>query len=303
MRDIIPIQKYGKSYALLSEANRVETAIVFVHGLGGKPTETWLDFQTLVDSTPEDSNFWSESDLFFYTYDSTKTPVRRNAQILGEFVVEAWYGELHRKSRLVIRLRDEPITTHRYRHLILVGHSLGGVLIRRLILDEFERLKRNLEDSNPDLSSEGLRKRLKSEVDSNYILNSQIRLFAPACMGINFSSAPGFLMEFSRFLQALSATSVVRNELTAGSPILLTLQAGTEKAHKEFRKLRALYTRPLFGTADTVVYAESYEGEEPIWANSFDHISICKPNSDYALPLTFVHGDKNKILQEQVFYD
>jgi hypothetical protein len=78
MREIVHIPKYAKSYVVLSEATNVQKAIVFVHGFGGKPTETWRDFQTLVDSAPQESQWWSGADLYFYSYLNSEGFCRRS---------------------------------------------------------------------------------------------------------------------------------------------------------------------------------------------------------------------------------
>jgi hypothetical protein len=47
----------------------------------------------------------------------------------------------------------------------------------------------------------------------------------------------------------------------------------------------------LFGAEDEVVYMERYDCDPPIVVvESRDHRSICKPDSDYLMPLEFVHG-------------
>ncbi len=74
------------SYALLSSAMDVDTAVVFVHGFGGSPTGTWADFHSLVDKFPGDYPWWSSSDLFFFGYESIHAQIRRNAPNLGDFV-------------------------------------------------------------------------------------------------------------------------------------------------------------------------------------------------------------------------
>lgn len=86
------IPGYGKSYALLSKAKGVDTAVIFVHGFGGKPTSTWRNFHGLVDEYSVDYPWWATSDMFFYAYESLQTPIRRNAELLGEFTESVWHN-------------------------------------------------------------------------------------------------------------------------------------------------------------------------------------------------------------------
>jgi hypothetical protein len=75
------IDGFGQSYAMLCHTTP-DTAILFVHGFGGKPTSTWRDFHGLVDDYSPDYKWWTTSDMFFYAYESLRTPIRRNADLL-----------------------------------------------------------------------------------------------------------------------------------------------------------------------------------------------------------------------------
>jgi hypothetical protein len=125
-------------------------------------------------------------------------------------------------------------------------------------------------------------------LDQDFVLTAYLRLFAPACMGTNFSSWVGFLTSFSHFVSATTASYLVRNELLPESPILKTLKEGTENAHSEFSALRSLFTRPLFGIPDQIVFSESYRGEKPLWDEGYDHFSVCKPDYTHKRPLEFI---------------
>lgn len=275
-----PILYYPKSYALLSKAEGVDTAVIFVHGFGGKPTSTWRDFQGLVDEYSDEYTWWATSDMFFYAYESLRTPIRRNAVLLGDFAEKVWHGKWQET--------DPPDGRLKYKDLIFAGHSEGAVVIRRLILDRYEAIKLAVENANTRAGTKAMKAATKRALDSDFVLASYLRLFAPACMGTNFSSWVGFLTSFSFFVSALTASSLVRNELLPESPVLNTLKTGTEQAHAEFREIRSLYTRPLFGVPDQIVYSESYQGEEPLWDEGYDHFEVCKPDYIHNRPLEFV---------------
>jgi hypothetical protein len=264
----------------LSEAHGVDTAVIFVHGFGGKPTATWRNFHGLVDEYSTEYTWWATSDMFFYAYESLHTPIRRNAELLGGFVEcvchDAWQGAGSPDGKL------------KYKDVIFAGHSEGAVVVRRLILDRYEAIRLATEQANPAADANTLKFAMKPMLDSDYVLASYLRLFAPACMGTNFSSWAGFLTSFSHFVSAITASSLVRNELLPESPVLNALRIGTEEAHAEFREVRSLYTRPVFGVPDQIVYSESYRGEEPLWDDGYDHFGVCKPDYTHKRPLEFV---------------
>jgi pimeloyl-ACP methyl ester carboxylesterase len=274
------IPGFGKSYGLLSDAPNVDTAVIFVHGFGGKPTSTWKNFHELADEYSAEYPWWATSDMFFYAYESLHTPIRYNATLLGNFADSVWRG-----AWMGIDPADPNL---KYRDLIFTGHSEGGVVIRRLVLDRYQALELSAKNATASADKATLAETMKLTLNSDYVLRSYLRLFAPACKGTNFSSWAGFLTSFAHLVSAIAASSLVRNELMPESPVLRTLEAGTEKAHADFGEIRALYTRPLFGVPDQIVYSESYQGEEPFWDRGYDHFSVCKPEYAHKRPLEFV---------------
>jgi hypothetical protein len=274
------IDGFPKSYALPANGPTVDTVIIFVHGFGGKPTSTWTNFQGLVDDYSDKYPLWATSDMFFFAYESVRTPIRSNAVLFGDFVEYVWEG----KWRGV----DLPNAGARYKDLILVGHSEGGVIIRRLILDRFEAVSRKVKDQYDEADPVTLRAAMKVALTSDFILDSYLRLFAPACRGVNFSSWIGFLMSLSKLVSSMGASLLVRNELEKDSPVLGTLQAGTESAHAEFRRIRSLFTEPLFGVPDQIVYTESYKEEALKFDYGYDHFSVCTLSHEHLTPLEFV---------------
>jgi len=274
------IPGYGKSYALLSKAQSADMAVIFVHGFGGKPTSTWRNFQGLVDEYSAEYTWWAAADMFFYAYESLHAPIRHNAGLLRGFVESVWHGTWQEANLTGGKVK--------YKNIILAGHSEGGVIIRRLILDRYEAIKLEAEKANPEGDANVLKASMKPILESDFLLGSYVRLFAPACRGTNFSAWAGFFSSFSLLVSAIAASSLVRNELLPESPVLITLRTGTEKAHAEFREVRGLYTRPLFGVPDQIVYSESYEGEEPLWDIGYDHFEVCKPDYTHKRPLEFV---------------
>jgi len=225
--------------------------------------------------------WWTTSDLFFYAYDSLHTPIRFNAKLLGDFVEHVWCGKWAGTDAANVNVT--------YKDLILVGHSEGGVIIRRLILDRYEAIKVRIKAGSPEIDPPSFRAAMKTAMASDFVLASHLRLFAPACRGTNFSSLVGFVASLSHLVSAVTASFLVRNELLKDSPVLTTLQAGTEAAHADFGHVRSLFAQPVFGDKDQIVYTESYKEEALLWDVGYDHFGVCKPDYTHRRPLEFVN--------------
>jgi len=287
---------FGKSYALLSNHRQVDTAVVFVHGFGGSPTSTWRNFQDLVDEYASDYPWWATSDLFFYSYDSVKTPVGVNAEKLASFLNDVLYQPTLREIRPADFLPQSGASmesfnwgTSNYKNLVCAGHSEGAVLIRRLVLDRFYFLKKAATKSAGQGSGrKTAHQRLQKASKADFLLNAHMRFFAPACLGTNFSSLFGFATSFSALISAIAASSLVRNELLPDSPILKQIQTETESACDKFPLLRAFTAKVLFGDRDQIVYTAAYNCDDIAYQVGHDHFSICKPKYVYKRPLQFV---------------
>src|ERR1017187_3325356 len=134
----------GSSYAFVSDSCSVNTAIVYVHGFLGDAQSTWEQLQYYVDRL--DNEPFRDADLFFYDYPAEDNFVHASVSRLRAFLNQIYPSpppellEVHFKD-LDWRLHDDPevitIREHRpYARLVLVGHSLGAVVIRRLVADE-----------------------------------------------------------------------------------------------------------------------------------------------------------------------
>ena len=271
------IDGFSKSYALIPE--KASTAVVFVHGFAGSPTGTWRDFHHLSREYTSEFLWWDTAALFFYKYDSTQTPIRVNAELLCEFLTVILGAPRMAAKRRPARM---------YKSLVLVGHSEGAVVIRRMVLNKIEALVEKGKQQR--LSGRKLAKWVDGQASGDQILGASLYLFAPACSGTNFSGVLGFVHGVSSFFSAIAASSLVRNELKKGSPILANLQTGTNQAFVEHRGIRALPAKVLFGDHDQVVYTEIYTCDQMDvpFAVGHDHFSVCKPRYIYKRPLAFV---------------
>ncbi|SRR6266446_51303 len=267
------IPEFRKSYALVRADQSADTMVVFVHGLGGKPTSTWLDFHRLIKICSVNYPWWEKCDLFFYSYESLRTPIGVNAQRLGKFV------DYILSKDATGSLRFPASSGKSHARLIFVGHSEGAVVIRRLVLDRLNKIEK---------ANSHKRNLILKAAKADIILSSQLRLFAPACMGTNFSSFLGFATSLSHLVSAIASSFLVRNELLPNSPVLRPIESETENAHSKFQQIPCFPAKVLFGDHDQVVYTASYKCDEIDYENGQDHFSICKPDFWYLRPLEFV---------------
>lgn len=96
--------------------------IVFVHGLGGA-VDTWGNFEKLISEDPE-----LQWDVVFFTFPSPKLGIR-----LFPFI-QFKYQPIQVLADALRTAIDEQLQA--YDEVVLVGHSLGGLVIRKYILSE-----------------------------------------------------------------------------------------------------------------------------------------------------------------------
>jgi hypothetical protein len=275
-------------YGLLSDDP--EIAVVFVHGFLGNPRSTWYDFQGLVDQLQDKYPSWGRCDLFFYSYPS-QGQIKPLAEQFRLFLKQL-FPEVGGKSLTPqlpqtyslpsgANLRIPPRIPKQYKLLILVGHSTGALIIRETILQE-TRYFLGYEQIGKDNSS----------LKGNFVLDANLRFFAPAHRGAMCSGALGALlnMPLTEWLMGLALRSnSLFMSLQPGSPIVEDIKLETEMYQNQFPNIKALVACSLFGSKDTIVYIGKYmkDPDQPT-EPGHTHISICKPTVKYPKPLEFV---------------
>jgi hypothetical protein len=263
------------SCALVSDGSEVDTAIVFVHGFLGDAQGTWLNFQESICSQGASHSLWSKCDVFFFSYGSFSDDITESARALLTFVrgvfpkPPSWMFKIAKYFKgLPPSVLDLTTDMPTYKHLVLVGHSEGGIVIRRAV----------------DLA---YGKKM------NRILMARLALFAPAHKGVKLSGWIGaclvvgrvdaVLMPFLNFSDAFV-------EMKQGN--LLTEIENHTKVYREESKGRepiAFRAHVLFGSVDHVVQKGFYPWD--CFHDSEigkDHVSICKPSASYNRPIKFV---------------
>ena len=288
---IISLKGLPGTYALL--AAKPEIGIVFVHGFFGDAHDTWIDFQRLVDKVKKSSSFWSKCDLYFYRYASDDQIVPQGKALIS-FLRRLVSSSLlpksgHLSSVLPGGFRIESDFRpgrRKYRHLILVGHSTGAVIIRDVVLQELAFVQEKL-------VGRGKPRRLPvSRELKSLILDASVRFFAPAHLGAICSGKLAVALNApisETLLLMLLRSKPLFHNIEQSSPILRHIESETAKMQKRFPKISALTAHSLFGSKDAIVNIGQYAHEPRAdTEQGQSHTSVCKPNASYMKPLEFI---------------
>jgi pimeloyl-ACP methyl ester carboxylesterase len=243
--------------------------VVFVHGFDGKPLETWLRFPDGASTRP----WWRESDLLFVGYDSTNGTIKGFADNLRH-EIPAFYPA--RRRDLLEADGAKVCEPTDYAELVIVGHSLGGVVARRAVCDAIR------------VSQEG--------TSVSPLATATVRLFSPATAGFRPAGKLGMLFE-TKVLRKVAMIKLRRSqaftELERTSPLLDDTRTTTEALAHDDPSSSPLHPRTLWAFDDEVVEARDYK-TDPI-SDSIEkvsHSSVCKPKSAYIAPWDYVEtGD------------
>lgn len=244
--------------------------VVFVHGFLGRASATWGRFARV----PPHSSWWAESDLLFVGYrsffDSIAGTADRLRGELGDF-----YPIPHPQLVFVGGVPARSDLDRPYEDLVLVGHSLGGVVIRVAVADSATAV------ANPTPGST-----LTSELA---LLESAVRLFSPATGGYLGAGAVGAAQGLlGQVLDIPLGWSASYRQLQSGSRLLTDTQQRTERHARRLNyaglKASHLWANPE-NIVDRVQYRHDHVGDSALGRN---HLTVCKPNSDYILPWQFV---------------
>ena len=257
--------------AVLSDSH-TRRLLVFVHGFRGRSMESWTEFPT----SHSIGEWWRESDLLFVGYDSVRETITGVAARLRS-ELPRFYPNL--PDELVVAggvpLREPSAA---YEQLLLIGHSLGGLVVRRALADAAQEWLDH-RAVNPAASKPAL-------------LDAQVRLFSPASAGFQPAGRLGLLKAspgwsgINMYLRYSSAYS----DLQPGSTLLTGTRSRTEQLvwsnGTEFQALRAGI---LWANPEDVVISERYDTDfvEAV-ADGTNHRGVCKPSSSYRTPWVFV---------------
>lgn len=265
-----------------SLGSNVDTALIFVHGFNGDQEKTWRRFQNLLDQC-KDFATW---DAYFVGYPSTREQIAATAYNLTKFIKDIYPHPSEKlferyiadsRKRKVVRLRDYPT---KYTRLILAGHSQGGVVIRKAVLEAAkEAIQAGTTDNDP-------------------LCNAELVLFAPAIFGMFLSGWKGFAAATSAWKAvgpALSGSPSYK-ELQPNSQFLNRLENETVRLASDDReKVAALAARIAWAGRDQIVAGgQRYQCDPEYIFLDETHTSICKPSQADDDAILFILNGKGK---------
>ncbi len=281
------IPDFVGSYVLLSTSDNVNTAIFFVHGFMGDSNDTFWAFQYFCDAagTPK---WWEDVDLYFFSYNSVTDLLSTSTNKWSDFL--RWHFPQPPAKLFKIQAYEMPFRTNDvdirvrelgqgYSNAILVGHSEGAVLIRSDLVNR---------------SRDGYTRKEAVELNTDPVLHSLVRLFAPAHLGACPTGIFGLI--FNTPIIKTSATmfldwSKAATELRK-SPILEHLKESTEELASQTH-LSAYHADVVFGGDESVVSVGGFMSDNMhVNVLGHTHTSICKPTHAFDFPLTFVSQER-----------
>lgn len=262
-----------EGWVLYAAHTRPERLVAFVHGFRGGAVRTWRQFPT----TAHTDAWWQASDLIFVGYDSIRENISGVATRLRRELPKFFPSIRDDQLRTLLTFREDGEAVE-YQDLVLVGHSLGGLILRRALADCAQAWLQELSDD--------------PEAPRPDLLRASVRFFSPASAGFRSAGALGVLQASPGWagLNMLLRRSSAFTDVQPTSPVLQRTRERTERlvrSHPD--RFRALQPQILWANPDNVVNTERYETDPVDDAmDGKSHSSVCKPKGEYGEPLRFV---------------
>lgn len=266
----VSLPNYNKSFALLSDAaeDEVKRAVIFIHGFNGSARGTWTDFLSLVDDPNAASGWWERADLFFFDYqwDSVFRQLTNNTLTIYKFV-----NDVFPKPEAIGRAHSFRSEAFEYDNLTLVGHSEGGLLLRRVIVRAAQL------DTAIDVFMEKSLYEKATRPAPEGMLKADMRLFAPALGGDMQSGIVGILSSLPVVSHALSA-SAAKKGMDQGSPSVIEARKRSDN-YAKYLRLPCFEAHITWAEKDSIINSEKYDRDHEClnFPSGSSHTSVCKP--------------------------
>lgn len=106
-----------------------DNLVVFIHGFTGTAEGTWMD----VASEIREDNEFKATDCLFVGYDSTRSRALISARLVGSIIKDFVLKPEVLANRHLYYMRRRP--PFKYKKVIVICHSLGAALMRRIAID------------------------------------------------------------------------------------------------------------------------------------------------------------------------
>lgn len=245
--------------------------VVFVHGWRGSADSTWGEF-----IKPPTSEWWKETDLIFIKYDSVNQQVAAAADRLRAQIND-FYPQPFEDMLL---FNEKPVRekiSNKYEELFLVGHSMGGLVLRRAAVDALDEWKHigYLSSKKPA------------------ILDGKLRLFSPASAGFDPSGFLGLVQALPLwfYVELFVKQGASYQDLKKDSSVIKETRRRTEKYRKHNQYKHLIAANILWANPENVVKVERYDTDASSrTVNSATHREVCKPKNNYISPFGFVEN-------------
>jgi hypothetical protein len=247
----------------------VRRLVVFVHGFIGHAVGTWANFHMAGRS----GIWWQEADLLFVGYSWRKDRIVSVAHRIRNNLPRFYPTPFALPGTAGA---PRPDYGSPYEELIVAGHSLGGLIVRRAVYDSVvEWIDRG-----------------RPATERPALLNAKVRLFSPCIAGYELAGNLGLAEALggTKLLEPILRRSPAYRELKAGSGILTDTREQTEK-HASTENIGALRAEIVWASPDNVVLPLRY-GTDPV-DDSWDgttHVTVCKPNQRFSQPFKFIES-------------
>jgi pimeloyl-ACP methyl ester carboxylesterase len=277
----VSLPQHKSCFAMLSQAPDcdVKRSVVFIHGFNGGARKTWPDFLSLVDDPAAASSWWESADLFFFDYqwDSVFRQLTNNTLKIYKFVIN-----IFPKPEVIGRAHAYRGESFEYEQRTLVGHSEGGLLLRRVIVRAAE-----LDAAIDTFMEESLHKQATKPAPGG-ILKAKMRLFAPALGGDMQSGILGVLTSLPVISHALSA-SAAKKGMDQGSPSVTEARKRSDN-YAKYLRFECFEAHIIWAEKDSIINSEKYDRDKEClnFPAGSSHTSVCKPTLTYTHPISFV---------------
>ena len=270
---------------ILESLDQATSAIIFVHGFAGSALGTWAGFpRKLTTRVPK-------TDVYFYGYDSWAAQANVHAEAFRLFV-------------------DERMQVKKYREVLMVGHSLGALVIRRALLNAHAcqndwRKQVNIMFFAPAHMG------ATNIIELGLTVVETLPKLGRAVMGALGHFAEGFGDAIGALGPAVSGYGGVTlskslRDLERGSETLQQIREDTEAVMQSGQEPDCFVTakKIIFGFGEDIVDTNRFL-KDPVavylhpsglgntrsrYIPAVDHIDVCKPREDYPDPINLVVG-------------
>ena len=234
--------------------------ILFIHGFRGTSIGTWVQFPSLLQS----ENSCSGKDIIFYTYDTMHTPIANSGSLFFQFI-DKLFCDFPLICNETIDHEAKRRNSFKLKTMTIVAHSLGAVAARYALVQAFQENK-------------------------VWLQNTRLILFAPAHHGARVQNLLMSTVTMVKWLKPIAGLALYQyptlEELKPNSNILKQIIRDTENAKNKPFGDKLLAHRVIYGATDKVVNVLRYSDDPPhIAVPGKDHITVCKPDSEYRLPV------------------